>query len=191
MLPRRPVGHVEALEHVPPQGARPPGLRADPPRPGSRSLYGIHASTHASTHASMHASIDLSIRPSIHPIVSLSLYSIAPENRPPRFRRREFPPARGLDYVDLFLIHFPIPLRFVPFEERYPPEWTPPGLGKNPCPSGCREENMPVHYNYVSLLSTMPFFSCTATSKQLLFTTPFLFRLSPSLKIKVFKDILM
>lgn len=27
----------------------------------------------------------------------------------------------GLDYVDLYLIHFPIPLKFVPFEERYPP----------------------------------------------------------------------
>ncbi len=30
----------------------------------------------------------------------------------------------GLDYVDLYLIHFPIPLAFVPFEERYPPGWT-------------------------------------------------------------------
>lgn len=29
----------------------------------------------------------------------------------------------GLDYIDLYLIHFPIPLRFVPFEARYPPEW--------------------------------------------------------------------
>jgi D-xylose reductase len=28
-----------------------------------------------------------------------------------------------LDYLDLYLIHFPISLRFVPFEERYPPEW--------------------------------------------------------------------
>lgn len=26
----------------------------------------------------------------------------------------------GLDYVDLFLIHFPIALKFVPFEEKYP-----------------------------------------------------------------------
>jgi len=25
--------------------------------------------------------------------------------------------------VDRYLIHFPIPLRFVPFETRYPPEW--------------------------------------------------------------------
>lgn len=29
----------------------------------------------------------------------------------------------GLDYVDLYLIHFPIALKFVPFEDRYPPEW--------------------------------------------------------------------
>ena len=29
----------------------------------------------------------------------------------------------GLDYVDLYLIHFPIAQTFVPFETRYPPEW--------------------------------------------------------------------
>src|SRR5262245_30482451 len=29
----------------------------------------------------------------------------------------------GLDYLDLYLIHFPIALRFVPFHMRYPPEW--------------------------------------------------------------------
>ncbi len=28
-----------------------------------------------------------------------------------------------LDYVDLYLIHFPIATRYVPFETRYPPEW--------------------------------------------------------------------
>ena len=28
----------------------------------------------------------------------------------------------NLDYLDLYLIHFPISLKFVPFEERYPPE---------------------------------------------------------------------
>ena len=28
-----------------------------------------------------------------------------------------------LDYLDLYLIHFPIALQFVPFETRYPPEW--------------------------------------------------------------------
>lgn len=29
----------------------------------------------------------------------------------------------GLDYVDLYLIHFPIALQFIPIEQKYPPEW--------------------------------------------------------------------
>lgn len=29
-----------------------------------------------------------------------------------------------LEYFDLYLIHFPISLKFVPFEERYPPGWS-------------------------------------------------------------------
>ena len=29
----------------------------------------------------------------------------------------------GVDYLDLYLIHFPIALKFVPFEERYPAGW--------------------------------------------------------------------
>ena len=28
-----------------------------------------------------------------------------------------------LDYLDLYLVHFPIAQRFVPFDHRYPPEW--------------------------------------------------------------------
>jgi diketogulonate reductase-like aldo/keto reductase len=36
----------------------------------------------------------------------------------------------NLDYVDLYLIHFPIPLRFVPFDTLYPPEWVCPETGK-------------------------------------------------------------
>lgn len=29
----------------------------------------------------------------------------------------------GVDELDLYLVHFPIALAYVPFEERYPPEW--------------------------------------------------------------------
>lgn len=29
----------------------------------------------------------------------------------------------GLDYLDLYLVHFPIALRYVPIDERYPPQW--------------------------------------------------------------------
>src|SRR5580698_1138146 len=29
----------------------------------------------------------------------------------------------GLDYLDLYLMHFPIALEYVPFDERYPPGW--------------------------------------------------------------------
>mmetsp|Transcript_31634 Transcript_31634/g.30937 ORF Transcript_31634/g.30937 Transcript_31634/m.30937 type:complete len:229 (+) Transcript_31634:1105-1791(+) len=38
----------------------------------------------------------------------------------------------GLDYLDLYLIHFPIPLKFVPFEQRYPPEWFYDPSAKHP-----------------------------------------------------------
>ena len=37
----------------------------------------------------------------------------------------------GLDYLDLYLIHFPIAQEFVPFETRYPPGWFfDPGAAK-------------------------------------------------------------
>lgn len=29
----------------------------------------------------------------------------------------------GLDYLDLYLVHFPISMKFVPFDDRYPPGW--------------------------------------------------------------------
>lgn len=37
-----------------------------------------------------------------------------------------------LDYVDLYLIHFPIAQKFVPFEERYPAEWFADPAAENP-----------------------------------------------------------
>ncbi|OZJ05034.1 hypothetical protein BZG36_02124 [Bifiguratus adelaidae] len=36
----------------------------------------------------------------------------------------------GLDYIDLYLIHFPCPIAMVPIEKAYPPEWTVPGASK-------------------------------------------------------------
>ncbi len=38
----------------------------------------------------------------------------------------------GLTHFDLFLIHFPIALAFVPFEEMYPPGWTGKGETMSP-----------------------------------------------------------
>ena len=29
----------------------------------------------------------------------------------------------GVEYLDLYLIHFPIPMKYVPIATRYPPEW--------------------------------------------------------------------
>ncbi|MDG2130453.1 MAG: aldo/keto reductase [Fuerstiella sp.] len=39
----------------------------------------------------------------------------------------------GLDYLDLYLIHFPIAQRFVPFETSYPPGWFFDSDAQNPC----------------------------------------------------------
>jgi D-xylose reductase len=38
----------------------------------------------------------------------------------------------GLDYFDLYLVHFPIAQKFVDFETRYPPEWIHDPTGPNP-----------------------------------------------------------
>ena len=38
----------------------------------------------------------------------------------------------GIEYFDLYLIHFPISQRFVPFEVRYPPEWIYDPTAENP-----------------------------------------------------------
>lgn len=38
----------------------------------------------------------------------------------------------GLDYFDLYMIHFPIALQYVPIETRYPPEWIYDPQSDNP-----------------------------------------------------------
>ena len=38
----------------------------------------------------------------------------------------------GIDYIDLYLIHFPCPIKHIPIEERYPTEWAyNEGLGED------------------------------------------------------------
>ncbi len=44
----------------------------------------------------------------------------------------------GLDYLDLYLVHFPIALEFVPFETRYPPEWVLDPQADTPMMSSAR-----------------------------------------------------
>lgn len=39
----------------------------------------------------------------------------------------------GLDYFDLYLVHFPIALQYVDFDQRYPPEWIYDPNAENPC----------------------------------------------------------
>ncbi|KAG0346465.1 NAD(P)H-dependent D-xylose reductase (XR) [Podila humilis] len=46
----------------------------------------------------------------------------------------------GLEYLDLYLIHFPISLKYVPFEERYPPEW-----------GQMEEDRVPVHETWAAM----------------------------------------
>jgi len=38
-----------------------------------------------------------------------------------------------LDYLDLYLVHFPIALAYVPFETRYPPGWVDDPTAERPC----------------------------------------------------------
>ena len=47
----------------------------------------------------------------------------------------------GLDYLDLYLVHFPIALAHVPFETRYPPEWVHDPGAEVPT---MRESNVPL-----------------------------------------------
>jgi len=54
----------------------------------------------------------------------------------------------GLEYLDLYLIHFPIAQKFVPFETRYPPEWFYDPNAENP---RMEEDNVPYHETYQAM----------------------------------------
>ncbi|MEL7297031.1 MAG: aldo/keto reductase [Pseudomonadota bacterium] len=56
----------------------------------------------------------------------------------------------GLDYLDLYLIHFPIALQFVPFEERYPAEWFRDPDAANP---SMQLDNVPLHETWEAMES--------------------------------------
>lgn len=54
----------------------------------------------------------------------------------------------GLDYLDLYLVHFPIALEFVPFETRYPAEWIFDPEAANP---EMRRANVPLHATWAAM----------------------------------------
>jgi D-xylose reductase len=58
-----------------------------------------------------------------------------------------------LDYLDLYLVHFPIALQYVPFEVRYPPEWVYDPDAAEPV---MRPVNVPLHETWraMELLKT-------------------------------------
>jgi len=57
----------------------------------------------------------------------------------------------GLDYLDLYLIHFPICLKYVDFETRYPPGWAYDPDVKNDNPGGCEFVPVPVFETWTAM----------------------------------------
>ncbi|MBV7266088.1 aldo/keto reductase [Erythrobacter sp. WH131] len=53
-----------------------------------------------------------------------------------------------LDYLDLYLIHFPIALEYVPIEERYPPEWLFDPAAPNPAMKAAK---IPLHETWAAM----------------------------------------
>ena len=51
----------------------------------------------------------------------------------------------GLDYLDLYLVHFPIALEYVPIETRYPPEWVHDPASNSGQGSGMVRAPVPLH----------------------------------------------
>jgi len=54
----------------------------------------------------------------------------------------------GLDYLDLYLVHFPIALEYVPVETRYPPEWLHDPDADNPV---MKPAKVPLHETWVAM----------------------------------------
>jgi len=54
----------------------------------------------------------------------------------------------GLEQLDLYLIHFPVALKFVPFETRYPPEWTHDPTAEKP---RMEEDNVPMQETWQAM----------------------------------------
>ncbi|MFK8054244.1 MAG: aldo/keto reductase [Woeseiaceae bacterium] len=54
----------------------------------------------------------------------------------------------GLDYLDLYLIHFPIAMPFVAFEDRYPPEWIFDPKADEPT---MQLDNVPLHETWAAM----------------------------------------
>ena len=54
----------------------------------------------------------------------------------------------GLDYLDLYFIHFPIALRYVDFEDRYPPEWI---YDPNAAKPTMEVDDVPLHETWAAM----------------------------------------
>ena len=54
----------------------------------------------------------------------------------------------GLDYLDSYLIHFPIAQPFVPFETRYPPEWL---YDPEADPAEMKTDAVPLHETWLAM----------------------------------------
>lgn len=54
----------------------------------------------------------------------------------------------GLDYLDLYLIHFPIALRYVDFEDRYPPDWV---YDPNAAKPAMEVDAVPLHETWAAM----------------------------------------
>lgn len=54
----------------------------------------------------------------------------------------------GLDYLDLYLVHFPIALEYVPIATRYPPEWVHDPNAENPV---MKPAKVPLHQTWMAM----------------------------------------